>query len=246
MAEPRAGQAAVGQAMRGRPRDPGVRARVLDAALAEYARSGWAGFTMHAVAGRAGVGKSSLYLRWPSKERLLADAIEAYSRPLVLDHDTGSLDGDMRALASHLLAHLLDPVGWVTVRIAVDAAVEAFDLRGFNDRVIVRHSEAARRVIDRAVRRGEVSRDSHSRALLEGLFGGLLMQALTMPAPDERAPADLVEQVTPLVDLLLRGIRAGQAEPVGRPAGPGRSLGGPDDRRKEHHDGVHADRYGTS
>jgi len=209
-------ESTTGQATRGRPRDPGVRARVLDAALTEYARSGWAGFTMHAVAGRAGVGKSSLYLRWPTKERLLADAIEAHSRPLVVDHDTGTLEGDLRALASHTLAHLLDPVGWVTLRIAVDAAVEAFDVRKFSGRIIGRHSEAARTVLDRARRRGELSPAVDSHTVLEGLFGGLLMQALTMPH-DERSPADLVGKITPLVDLVLRGVRTAPVDPCPPP-----------------------------
>ena len=39
------------------------------------ADAGWAGFTMEAVARRAGVGKASLYLRWTTKEALLADAV---------------------------------------------------------------------------------------------------------------------------------------------------------------------------
>ncbi|EIV94771.1 TetR/AcrR family transcriptional regulator [Frankia sp. QA3] len=195
------------QAVRGRPRDPDLQARVLDAALAEYARSGWAGFTMHAVAGRAGVGKSSMYLRWPTKEQLLADAIDAYTRPLVVDHDTGSLRGDVLALASSLLAHFLDPVGWITVRIAVDAAVEALDLGGFHERIVTKHNDAAQRIVDRAIARGELPAGVDGRPLLEGLFGGVLMHALAMP-PHEHAAArsDLAAHVTPLVDLLLRGV----------------------------------------
>jgi hypothetical protein len=34
----------------GRPRDPGLEARVLDAAFSVYARRGWAGFTSEEVA----------------------------------------------------------------------------------------------------------------------------------------------------------------------------------------------------
>lgn len=219
-----------GQASRGRPRDPDLQARVLEAALAEYARSGWAGFTMHAVAGRAGVGKSSLYLRWPTKERLLIDAIEAYTRPLVVDHDTGSLRGDMLALASGLLAHFLDPTGWVTVRIAVDAAVEALDLSGFHERITTRHTDAAQRIVDRAIVRGELPTDADSRSLLDGMFGGVLMHALSMPR-DQRAAARtrLAAHVTPLVDLLLCGAGAvtpDRVRPVAWPDRPGRHSDG--------------------
>jgi len=52
-----------GTETRGRPRDPLATARIMAAALDEYARHGWSGFSMRGVAQAAGVGKSSLYLR---------------------------------------------------------------------------------------------------------------------------------------------------------------------------------------
>src|SRR3954465_3041476 len=66
---------------RGRPRTPGAAKRTLDAALEEYGEHGWSGFTMDGVARRAGVGKSTVYLRWQDKESLLTDAVAMSRRP---------------------------------------------------------------------------------------------------------------------------------------------------------------------
>jgi len=60
---------------RGRPRDPLLDDRALQTTLDVFGDKGWAGLTYDEVAARAKVGKSSLYLRWPTKERLLADAL---------------------------------------------------------------------------------------------------------------------------------------------------------------------------
>ena len=64
-------------AQAGRPRDPDVDRRVADAAITLFGETGWAGFSVEAVAKQASVGKASIYLRWPTKEALLADTEES-------------------------------------------------------------------------------------------------------------------------------------------------------------------------
>ena len=86
----------------GRPRDPDVDRRVSQAALDLFGEAGWAGFAMETVARRAGVGKASLYLRWNSKEALLADAV-TMRMSQVTDADTGTVRGDLTELAVQML-----------------------------------------------------------------------------------------------------------------------------------------------
>lgn len=63
---------------RGRPRDPGLDETIKTAALALFLEHGIVGMSIEQVAKRAGVGKPTIYRRWPGKELLVADAIEAY------------------------------------------------------------------------------------------------------------------------------------------------------------------------
>lgn len=59
----------------GRPRAQDLEERALRAALDEFGEKGWTGLTIAGVASRARIGKSSIYLRWPDKAALLADAL---------------------------------------------------------------------------------------------------------------------------------------------------------------------------
>ena len=88
---------------RGRPRDPSVDAAIRAATMALLGEVGYARLTMDQVAGRAGVGKASLYLRWPNKVVLVADALQHRARPVPEVPDTGSLPADVRAFLGALL-----------------------------------------------------------------------------------------------------------------------------------------------
>src|SRR5260370_11663714 len=88
---------------RGRPRDPAVDEAILAAAIDLLAEAGYARLTMDQVAARAGVGKASLYLRWPNKVALVAEAIQHRSAVVPEVPDTGSLREDMLAFLLGLL-----------------------------------------------------------------------------------------------------------------------------------------------
>jgi AcrR family transcriptional regulator len=60
----------------GRPRDPSVDQAILRAALELFIEDGIAGASIEKIAKKAGVGKTSIYRRWTSREALLAQAIE--------------------------------------------------------------------------------------------------------------------------------------------------------------------------
>ena len=91
------------RARRGRPRDPAVDAAILTAAVDLLAEVGYARLTMEQVAARAGVGKASVYLRWPNKVALVAEAIQHRSGVIPEVPDTGSLREDMLAFLRALL-----------------------------------------------------------------------------------------------------------------------------------------------
>src|SRR3546814_15997547 len=90
MSESRGHEAAPGRTRPpGRPRDPGVEKRILDAAIDEYLARGSAGFTIDAVARRARVGKSTVYLSWPDRDALLPERIMARSQGIAAEEQDG-------------------------------------------------------------------------------------------------------------------------------------------------------------
>ena len=65
----------------GRPRDPAADRAILQATIELLGEEGYEGLSIEAVAARAGVGKTTVYRRWPSKEPLVVDAIKRYKSP---------------------------------------------------------------------------------------------------------------------------------------------------------------------
>lgn len=188
----------------GRPRDADADDRIIDAALAEYAAHGHAGYSLNGVARRAGVGKSSIYLRWADKESLLVDAVHA--RTEAPDVDTGSLRGDLAAVTAWALDYVLSSAGWVTVRIAIDGADTP---HGGPDphQVGMPHLEALRHVWERAVARGELSPEAPTEPALAMLYGSLIVGGMLdrqrLQGLDAQGRQVIVDQV---VTLVLRAL----------------------------------------
>jgi AcrR family transcriptional regulator len=78
-------------------RGMGARRRVLQAALHVLDERGLAGFTMEAVARRAGASKATLYRHWPTSSALLVDAMDATFLPFPIP-DTGLVETDIAEL----------------------------------------------------------------------------------------------------------------------------------------------------
>jgi AcrR family transcriptional regulator len=200
--------AAIPRSRRGRPRTPGAEDRLFNAALEEYGEHGWAGFTMDAVARRAGVGKSTIYLRWRDKDDLLSDAV-AERRPNEEIADTGSLRSDLELLAENFFHFYLDAAGWATLRIVIDAAGSPEPLGRFADAVTDLHREAMKIVGERAVARGDAPATDELDQLWSCLYGSLLIQVLELRTRhrglDEEQIAD---RARVLADFVLTGVRA--------------------------------------
>ncbi len=80
----------VSNAPRGRPRSTEVHRNILDATLTLLSEVGVEKLSIEMVAQRAGVGKSSIYRRWSSKEALIVDALEQIKPEM-----NTSLQGDL-------------------------------------------------------------------------------------------------------------------------------------------------------
>jgi AcrR family transcriptional regulator len=83
---------------RGRRRDDSIDARVLGITNRHLAERGFAGLSYSAIAEEAGTTRQALYRRWPTKERLIGDAIRVAGNGEVV-----CLSGDPRADLEHEL-----------------------------------------------------------------------------------------------------------------------------------------------
>lgn len=191
----------------GRPRDPDVDRKLAEAAVALFGEQGWSSFTIEAVCRRAGVGKASAYLRWNNKTELLAEALTTRLGE-ISDVDTGSVRGDL----VQLVLQLTDLYGGEHGRAALRLAMESESIPGLAERcveMVQAQIRAARAIVRRGMRRGELPEGTSVTYLLDALCGGAMNHALTTrlvpPEVRDSAPpaAEFAER---FVDFVLTSV----------------------------------------
>jgi len=194
----------------GRPRSAASHQAILDAAFELVAELGVQGASIEAIAARAGVGKTTIYRRWPSKEALVADALGQLHLQIQLP-DTGSLRADLVALLTELLQHLrqetVHPLfARMLLRVIGESQTHPEFLQILYNRVYAPRLALMGRLIQRAQARGEL-RPNLDPMFMGSLIAGPvlfhLLAAQIVPSPYFQSWDDLPERV---VDAVLRGV----------------------------------------
>ncbi|MBX3261305.1 MAG: TetR/AcrR family transcriptional regulator [Labilithrix sp.] len=179
-----------------------VVASVLAAVLSELARVGYDALRLEDVAIRAGVAKTTVYRRWPTKVTLVHAAIREagrYDEPLP---DTGSLRMDMLAMLERSMALVGTPEGRAVARMVTtdssDPEVQALchDLREETRRLRAR-------VVVRAQERGEIPAGVDPTMVTDTVFVFAISRLLRF---GERLDREACER---LIDLVVTGAEHG-------------------------------------
>src|ERR1700678_1356638 len=144
-------------APRGRPRSQEADRAILTATAELLADRGLSAMSIEEVAARAGVGKTTIYRRWPSKGLLALDAFVTSFREAQPPNDTGTLRGDLlAALHAWVRAVTQTPMGPVLTGLIAQAQHDP-ELRGaWRDPVLEPLRVQNRGMLDRAVERGGI------------------------------------------------------------------------------------------
>lgn len=168
----------------GRPRDPGIEERALVAALEVYMEVGWSGFTLGKVAKQAHMGKSALYLRWPTKEAMLADAFTAsdvffeyrdYERP-----DVPFLEY-VQMLVEDRLTRYYTPTGLAVIRLILENHTDNEELGTIWQNSVGKSVIHTRNIIRDAMRTGDLRPETQRVQLGDALEGGMAMHVMATP-----------------------------------------------------------------
>ena len=174
---------------------------MLTATAERLAERGLAAMSIEEVAARAGVGKTTIYRRWPSKGLLALDAFVALFREEQAQPDTGTLRGDMlAALHAWVRAVTRTPMGSMLTGLIAEAQHDP-ELRGaWRDRVLEPLREQHRVMLDRAIARGEISPSVDREVVLDLFFGAAEHRLLLghLPMTDEF--------IAEVVDVILSGV----------------------------------------
>lgn len=198
------GAAAPGEAPvrrgRGRPRDPETDERITTAAAELLLQRGFDRTTVDDVAARAGVGKATVYRRWPSKEDLAVAAMETLYNVEMPEPDTGDIRRDLTESYRSVLAFVNTRDGAAFLRTSIAESVRDDRIAALHRESTERREDASRVTLERAIKRGQVRADIDIDSAIQWLGGLLAIRAIT------HRPMPSVDDADVLVEFTLRGI----------------------------------------
>lgn len=157
---------------------------MLKAARSLLARSGVKGMTIDAVAREAGVGKPTVYRRWPSRAALLFE-ISFRADPAVLPvPETGSAHADLLEGLTALANSFTSQLGSDSARAILTEVLSDEALRSrFRDEQLARDRRVVADIVRRGVARGDVEAGYDPELQVEMLMAWLIDRCLIRDEP---------------------------------------------------------------
>jgi AcrR family transcriptional regulator len=186
----------------GRPRSERADKALIEATLDILAEEGGvAGVSIEAVAARAGVGKTTIYRRWPNKEALIIDALAALKEPFPEPRGE-SVREDLVAMARAFMSDKTDKKRldcYWSILGGAERYPELIDR--FTREIIEPRREAIRQVLRRGVATGELRAGLDVELTLWLILGAVAQRARAHGIGP--IPADFPDRV---VDAVMAGI----------------------------------------
>ncbi|WP_394427584.1 TetR/AcrR family transcriptional regulator [Streptomyces sp. SGAir0957] len=152
---------------------------------------GYAGLNIKAVAQRAGVGKHTIYRRWPSLPALLLDALSHVWTSDLDYRDTGDIRADLREQFIRSSGALsTPPIGPVYRALIAEAQADAGLRATIHERFLTSVETSTLQRITRAQHTGELSPHADLTFAAEVLCGTLYYRALVSDRPIDEAAID--------------------------------------------------------
>jgi len=184
----------------GRPRREEVDAAILDATIDELEEHGYGAVSIEAVAARAGVAKTTVYRRWPSKDELVFDAINKLKGPIPQAPGTG-LRADLMYLMERMRRNWVNSRhGRVMRQLSAEGSRNPELYQAFRDRLVAPRQAATFAVLRKGVDAGEIRTDVDLRWVNDLLVAPVMAAVLTHRPHVSRAQLEFT------IDTILRGI----------------------------------------
>jgi len=187
----------------GRPRSSRADEAIIDAVLGLLAAgTPVEALSMEAVAARAGVGKATIYRRWPHKEALVVDAVAAVKEPVPALLGESVRDDLIRLVRA--IGKARDGRFGRIMPCLMPELQRPGRLRSLYLETLEERRDVTRTVLRRGIATGELRADTDVE-LAVVLLGAPMMITLLGSAPPRLDTHQLAERT---VDAVLRGIQA--------------------------------------
>jgi AcrR family transcriptional regulator len=185
----------------GRPRSAQADQAIIDAIVDLLVDRGYREVTIEAVAARAGVAKTTIYRRWPSKADMVVEAISACKKDC-LEARAYAGESVARSLVAMLSMLSCSRIARVLTGLAVEMVHNEELAVAVRDDLLKPNREVVLATLQRGIDSGELRPDVNLDVVADLLVGPMFFRILVSGA--EVTPELAAESV----DLVLRGISA--------------------------------------
>jgi AcrR family transcriptional regulator len=174
--------------------------RILEAAIEQLATRGFEALSIPDVAKAAGVHKTTVYRRWPTKNELVRAALQRVMTPAAPPRPSGDPKADLLVAAAYIARFLQSPLGSGLFRMLLSNPGDS-ELRAYAARLFDGAGEAqlAHIMAPESAQLLGLAREQ-LRLVLFTLAGGIIHR--TFIEQKEASPAYLEQ----LIDLVLHGV----------------------------------------
>jgi AcrR family transcriptional regulator len=163
---------------RGRPRSEAARAKILAAARALLEERGLPGLTVEGIAGRAGVGKPTIYRHWPNAQAVAMDAFLETTETREAGPGSGLALPALRRQLAAIAAAFASPAGRSTAAMIAAAQNDSELAKVFRNRFIMKSREVGRALLQQATEQGAIRADLDFEVALDLIYAPLYFRLL--------------------------------------------------------------------
>jgi AcrR family transcriptional regulator len=160
----------VAKPRQGRPRSAKVHRAILETALRQVAAVGFRAVSVESIAAEAGVGKPTIYRRWPNKAAVVMDAFLMKLEPgTVFPTKERAIDSLRLQMLSQVKAFRGDFGGLIKALLG-EAQFDPEMADAFRERWIMPRRRKLRTVIEEAMRQGDLRKDIDPELAMDMLY----------------------------------------------------------------------------
>ena len=193
-------------ALRGRPRDVGVDERILAGTFRQLVAVGYGGLSIESVASDAGVAKTTIYRRYPTKRDLVVAALGEATPFPALSLDLPARQA-LEAFVRGAIAALIESGAFrVLGSLLVEDQRQPGLLDVFRQRLLEPRRAMVAAMLNRGIERGELRRDIDPLIVTEMIAGAVFGHHVILGLQSDDA------WITSLVDHVWSSIAASASE----------------------------------
>lgn len=157
----------------GRPRSEGVRAKIIDAALALLEEGGYGKVTCDAIAQRAGCGKATIYRWWPNKAAVVINAFAERVSPELPNEKLSCLRDYVSGHLQRFTRVLMGRHGRILAAVIAGAQDDAEVAEAYLEHWLRPRRAVSRQILTEYQNEGQLPQDYDIEIVLDAMYGPL-------------------------------------------------------------------------